>query len=387
VIPKVSSLNVTARDKHDLLRLLTDPAQKPTFNDVRQIAKDAMGDFDRFTPKQRRYARRFLIVPGWLAAGTRYPIHFAATHPGRAAALAYAAAGEPGAPKQAQVNKPVTDYLQKGLPSYVQAVSAEHLPSFLGGGKGKSERLQSLLPGSIPFDIGLAASQGAPLPTAASYVNPLPEALSNIVHGVYETPSGETHKTTFTDALVSNLQRLAPGEAYVQGMIDPGSVPSKMYPDHSRLGLTAREFGVVPVKIDKQAAQRAQFSERGMTQSINVVDDQQEFFQQLDQVGYEPDPKLRAAYKVRLGRAQRLDKIHAHGLAYQQKAYRSDVAYAVSLGKVDRKLASQMLAGIKGATEDEISRARDEMRDAYFGGDEIRQAKTELRAAITNSGG
>lgn len=378
VIPKLS-FRLSNDDEEALLHLLTDKAQRAKLNDIKQRGVDAMADFDRLTPTQRRYARRFLIVPGWLMAGTRYPVHFAATHPGRSAALAYLAAGEPGAPKNLQVNKPIDEYLLPGLPSYIQAVSAEHFPGFLGGGPGKNERIQSLLPGSLPFDVGIAASQGAPVPTIASYFNPLPTTGYDVARSVYETPSGETKKTNFMDALVSGMRRLAPSAGVVQGLVSPGSVPSKIYPDHSRLGIIARDLGVVPVKMNREAAQTAQFSERGMTKAVGAAKDEQAFLKKLDDAGYEPEPKLKAAYKVRLERAKRLDKIHAHGLPYQQRAYRSDIAYAVELGKVSKQQAAEMLAGIKGASEEEINSARDDMRDAYFGGDVISQAKRELR--------
>jgi hypothetical protein len=73
-----------------------------------------MADFSRLTPKQRKWARRFLIIPGWLVAGSRYPIHFAATHPIRSAALAYAAAGEPGAPNGSRSTSRSTSTSRRG---------------------------------------------------------------------------------------------------------------------------------------------------------------------------------------------------------------------------------------------------------------------------------
>src|SRR5205085_2513565 len=126
-----------------LLDLFNDPAQRAKLNDIRSRTVDAMADFSRMTPKQRQLARRILIIPGWLAAGSRYPIHFALTHPGRSAALAYAGAGEPGAPKRLQVNKPLDQYFTKGLPSYLQGVDTPW----------GVERTQSLSPVNTPWDI------------------------------------------------------------------------------------------------------------------------------------------------------------------------------------------------------------------------------------------
>ncbi len=377
VIPRLSP-HLSENDKRELLDLLTSPDRRAQLNDIRQRAIDAMGDFQRLTPKQRQLARRALIVPGWLAAGTRYPLHFAATHPARSAALAYVAAGEPGSPHN--LNKPIDEYLVRGLPSYIQGVSAEHWPGFLGGGRGKVLRVQSLFPASVPADIGVSAAQGAPPITAARYANPLPEALWNIAHSVYQTPSGETKKTSFRGALVGNLQRLAPSVTFAQRELAPGSVrPSKIYPDNSRLGSLAREAGVVPVKIDQAAALRAQFSERGMEQSINVLDDRTEFFGKIKQAGFKVKPKLQQAYGYRLERAKRLDSIHAHGLTYQQKALRSDLDALVKRGAVHPRFRAEMLAAAKGRTEEEISRARRKLGDNFFGGADIAEAKRQLR--------
>src|SRR5207253_1242854 len=72
---------LSASDKQKLLDLFHDQAQRPLLNDVRSRAVEAMADFSRLTPDQSRMARRFFIIPGWLAAGSRYPFHFALTHP------------------------------------------------------------------------------------------------------------------------------------------------------------------------------------------------------------------------------------------------------------------------------------------------------------------
>lgn len=376
VIPKLS-FHLSDDDARAILAL-RESKNANKLHDIRQISADAMGDFNRMTPAQRRIARRAFIVPGWLLAGSRYPVHFAATHPGRSAALAYAAAGEPGAPKELQVNKPVTDYLQGGLPSYLQAVSAEHWPGFLGGGPGKSERVQSLLPGSIPFDAALAAQQGSPW-SATGYVNPLPEMLWNTAHSTYETPSGETKKTTFRDALTGNLQRLAPSATLAQGLIAPGSVSSRLYPDHSRGALVAREFGVAPVKIDKQAAQRARFNQQGMTQSVKVLTDKQKLYDRIEAAGEKPSPILDHAFQLKLERSKALDGIHAHGLAYQQKAYKSDVALMLKHGLVTKEEAAATLKAAKSVDEDTLKKWRSWLGRNKFGGQTVSDVGSYLR--------
>jgi hypothetical protein len=374
VIPK-ASLHLSDADMHAILALKNKPAD---LHDIRHIATDAMGDFNRLTPAQRRVARRAFIVPGWLVAGSRYPLHFAATHPGRAAALGYVAAGEPGAPKSLQVNKPVTSYLEHGFPSYIQAVSAGHWPGLLGGGKGKVERVQSVLPGAIPFDVGLALSQGAPIPTAASYFNPFPEAAYNIARGVYETPSGETKKTTFTDALRSNLQRLAPTASLIQGEIAPGSVQSRIYPDHSRIGMLKREAGVIPVTVDKNAAKRAQLMERGMTKSVAQIDDKTHLYDRLKQAGEKPSKVLDDAYALKLEWKNRLDKIHSHGLTYYQKAYKVDIALAVERKLLTPQEAKDTLAAAKTASQDQLQTWHNWFGRHKFGGQTITEVKDWL---------
>lgn len=83
-----------------------------------------MADFSRLTPDQTRVARRLLIIPGWLMAGSRYPVHFALNHPIRSSLLAYVAMGEPGAPERLQFNQPIDNYFTKGQPTYKTGIGA-----------------------------------------------------------------------------------------------------------------------------------------------------------------------------------------------------------------------------------------------------------------------
>ena len=377
VIPRLS-VHLSEKDKQALLAMFTDPAKRPLLNNVIPRGVDAMGDFNRLTPVQRRWTRRFLIVPSWLAAGTRYPFHFAATHPLRSAALAYAGAGEPGAPKRLQVNKRLDKYLVKGLPSYIQGVSAAHLPHALGGGPGKVFRIQSLAPASLPWDIANSLRSGqAPL-SAASYANPLPVSAYNTAQSVYQTASGETRKTSFLDAAKRNLTRLAPGEQFVQHEISPPSGANSIYPDKSRLGLLAKEAGVIPLQINRSAAQRAAFSEQGMTQSVHVVNDKTDLLKKIQAAGEEPSKALTDAYDLRLERANRLDKIHAHGLTYQQKAYKADVALLLQRGLIDKQEADATLREAAKQDEATLRSWRTWLTANKFGGGVIRDVKRYL---------
>ena len=113
VISRINPV-LTANDREALIELVTSKANRAKLNDIRSRSVEAMADFSRLTPKQRRSLRRLLVIPGWLVAGSRYPVHFAATHPLRSAALAYAAAGEPYADRLGlPQNQPINEYFAR----------------------------------------------------------------------------------------------------------------------------------------------------------------------------------------------------------------------------------------------------------------------------------
>lgn len=239
VIPKLSPF-LSDHDKQALLYLLTDPSQRPLLNDIRSRAVEAMADFSRLTPMQRRWARRFLVIPGWLWAGSRYPFHFAVTHPGRTAALAYAAAGEPGAPSRYQVNKPVDEYFAKDLPSFIQGIETAG---------GNVLRTSSLSPVGTPWEIFGALVGGSPR-TAYDYANPVPSALQGIASRTVQGPNGP-YRTNYQDAVLKNLERLVPTEKFIRDVVSPPANP-KTYPgDTSRWGRIERELGVIPIRINR----------------------------------------------------------------------------------------------------------------------------------------
>ncbi len=240
VIPKWKPV-LDEADKAALMRLLTDPAQRTLLNDIRSHSVEAMADFSRLTPNQRRWARRYLIIPGWLWAGSRYPIHFAATHPGRSAALAYVGAGEPGAPDRLKVNKPVNEYFAKGLPPFLEGIDT---------GGGKVLRTTSISPINTPWDIAMALAQKSP-DTAAGYANPFAKAGLNIANRTVDSPRGP-YRTDFRTALLRNLERLAPNVTLGRQLAGPTG--GGWYPeDATRLGRLKRELGVVPIKVKRDS--------------------------------------------------------------------------------------------------------------------------------------
>lgn len=229
VLPKAPRL-LNEQDKAKVVRYLTDKQHRPLMNDVRSRGVEAMAAFDRLTPDQSRVARRLLVIPGWLMAGTRYPFHFAATHPIRSALLAYIAAGEPGAPDELTFNKPVDEYFTGS--GYKRGIQ-------IGD---KRLRTGSLSPVSTPWEIAGAVADTArgksgpfdPTQTIFDYASPALGVGVQIAQG---------------EGVLKSLERLVPSEKFVRGEISPKESP--VYPeDASRLGRLKREIGVVPIKVN-----------------------------------------------------------------------------------------------------------------------------------------
>jgi hypothetical protein len=245
VIPKWKPL-IDDADKAKLLEVYRNPQHEPLVNDVRSRGVEAMADFSRLTPAQRKAARRFLVIPGWLWAGSRYPFHFAATHPGRAAAIAYVAAGEPGMGKHAP-NKPITDYMADGLPHYISGVDT---------GDGKLMRTNSLNPVSTPWEIAGAVAGRSPR-TAADYANPLAASLINTADKTVDSSRGPYRVDSYREAGGKNAERLVPNIDFLRDLIHPPKDPGIYTEDSSRAGRVKRELGVVPIKIDREEAATA----------------------------------------------------------------------------------------------------------------------------------
>lgn len=229
---------LTVKDRAALLKLFKAKSERPLLNDIRQRTIEAYGDFSRMTPDQAKTARRFLIIPGWLMAGTRYPFHFAATHPIRSALLAYIALGEPGGPKGIQFNKPINEYIHGS--GYKQGIDTPF---------GRV-RTNSLSPISTPEDIaqsvvGTIRGKQGPFdfntPTVFDSAQPLAASIIGMAQG---------------EGIKRGLKRLAPGEQFVEAMIHPKE--SANYPeDRTRLGRLKREIGVIPIQVNDVPAAKA----------------------------------------------------------------------------------------------------------------------------------
>jgi hypothetical protein len=251
VIPRVGLL--TEKDRAALLSLLRDKSKRPLLNDIRSRSTEAMADFSRLTPDQARIARRFLIIPGWLMAGSRYPFHFAVNHPIRSALLAYIAMGEPGAPEELRFNKPVDEYFTGGAPLWTWGIQLSN---------GRVLRMGSLSPVGTPWEIGQAAVRtaqgetGIGQDTAFDYASPFGAAIVRGAQG---------------EGLERSLLPLAPNVRFIEGMISPEE--SKWYPeDATRWGRLKRELGVIPIEANSHEQARYRKAERDFLEDLDELD-------------------------------------------------------------------------------------------------------------------
>jgi hypothetical protein len=237
---------LTDGDRAKLLGLLRDERHRPLLNDINTRSNDAMADFTRLTPDQSRLARRLLIVPGWLMAGTRYPFHFAATHPIRSMLLAYIALGEPGAPDH--FNKPINEYFtgssyKRGIQTPLGrvrtgSISPVSTPAEIAGSVAQTVR------GKSPFDITHN--------TVFDYANPFLSSVVGAAQG---------------GGILRNAERLVPNLGLIQDLIHPSGGPN--YPeDATRLGRLKREIGVAPIQVNDNTSTTSRRGSSGGSGSI-----------------------------------------------------------------------------------------------------------------------
>lgn len=231
VIPRFKPF-LDQADKDQLVRLFSDPQYRPLLNDVRSRSVEAMADFSRLTPVQRRWARRFLIIPGWLWAGSRYPIHFAATHPIRSAAIG---GGVYAGREQLQGRE------AEGIPEYIKGFETAG---------GKVMRTTSLSPVSTPWEVATSLAQQSPN-TVAGYGNPFAKGIYNVANRSVDGSKGP-YRTDFQTSLQRNTERLVPNIDFVRDMVNPPVDDPGLYPeDVTRIGRLKRELGVFPIEINR----------------------------------------------------------------------------------------------------------------------------------------
>jgi hypothetical protein len=366
VISKNPLTLLTDKDRGALLELLKDKSQRPLLNDVRSHSTEAMADFSRLTPDQARLARRFVVIPSWLMAGSRYPIHFAANHPIRSALLAYVAMGEPGAPDYLHFNKPADKYFTKGVAPWLQGIK---VPG------GKVLRTGSISPVSTPWEIAQAGVQTVrgkqpfdfSKQTVADYAAPFPSAA-------YEALSGGG---------VKSLERLAPGEKFVRQMVSPDE-SSKYYPDDkTRLGRFQRELGVVPIHV----------AETGDRVADNYRKFHAELQANLHAIGLKEIPKeVQGRIALSYDRAQARAKLGKDPTPLQK--FGSDVKLVRSHGWVTAEQAREAMRWARTAPAADISNALGNLTRNFFDHDgvlslslgyanELNTYNSDLQALVT----
>jgi hypothetical protein len=338
VIPKYSP-SLSAADKTAMINFLRDPANESLLNNVRSRGVEAMADFSRLTPTQRRWARRFVVIPGWLWAGSRYPVHFAATHPGRTAAIGYVAAGEPGLEGG---NDPIWDHMPSGLPPWATGI----------GIGDKVLRTGAISPVSTPWDLVKAAVQKDGQ-TIGDLTQPLAASIWNVAHSEASSPTGN-YKTSFGDSLLKAGKRLLPDVTLAGQLIHPKA--SKVYPDDAtRLGRLKREIGIIPIKVNRtqgtsEKAYSTIFKERGeLATALTKIDG-----------GTKLAPYLREAYNLKAmvesARATARKKFPHGGLEYSREAIRREATVYLSL--THEKPGPKYLDWISTASEEELDDER-----------------------------
>ena len=272
VIPKYTPY-LRDEDFAAIEHVLTDTSEKgrALLNNVMQVSRDAMGDFNRMTPGQRHWARRFLIIPGWLMAGSRYPVHFALTHPLRSAALAYVAAGEPYADRLGLPQNPsLGDYYKRSGFNEGFQIGNRFL------------RTTSLSPVNTPYDI-VRSFLGRGSEDPATYANPWIPLLWHTAN----RESAHGQHAGLGAAAWSNAQGILPNISFVRGMISPKDTGN--YPgDRTRLGRLERELGVVPIEIVAHG-----------TSAKKVADKYQKAIEQVQSLGIPVSPELQRVVQSR----------------------------------------------------------------------------------------
>jgi hypothetical protein len=369
VIPKLSPF-LTDADKAKLKALFLDPhpAKRALLNDIRSRSVESMGDFSRLTPSQRKWARRFLIIPGWLWAGSRYPVHFAATHPVRSAAIGYAAAGEPYADRLGlPQNRPITDYMAKGLPYYLEGFDTPW----------GVQRTTSLSPVSTPWEMFGAATGSSPR-AAASYANPLATTAYNIAAKQVGGSFGTYRTDTYREAARRNAERLFPNYDFARDLINPSG--EGRYPeDASRLGRIKRELGVFPLEIirDKKTGAKAE--------------NEAELKEMRAGITKHLPPKYRAAALRDLGPAYaqktQVDQLRAEiqkdtdsGEPYYKAIFPAELDLAVKWKFITPKIAAERKRWASSASFDELKTEVTYFRERILG--DYNETINDIEAAL-----
>ncbi len=234
-------------------RVLTEERYRPILNDAQDAATQAMVDFERLGPMERAYAKRLLFVWAWIRGATRYPARFALDHPARSALLAYVAAGEPGAPDRLKVNKPLPDYVEEGMPPWLEGALSMGDVTINGKTYPQVLPTRSISPISTPWDLLGTAIDRPGAQTFAELLNP---GLSSAFHILAKQDPYGGDVPSYGEAVKGAIKRDVPLKGLAEDLIHPSG--KGIYPgDATRLGRIERALRIFPIAVDPEEAYKA----------------------------------------------------------------------------------------------------------------------------------
>jgi hypothetical protein len=253
------------REFRKIEKFMLDPKSRPLLNDARDAAVQAMVDFERLSPLERSVARRLLFVWPWIRGATRYPFRFAADHPIRSGALAYAVyeGKEEILDKLSELGE-VPSWLEFAIKAGKVTVGGKEFPRVLP--------TRSFSPISTTFET-IGTFIGRPgAETFAGLLNPAIEQGINVAGR--ETSFG-TEADSYRESLRQASERLVPNVGLARDLVSPPS-ETGLYPeDVTRSGRLRRAIRLSPIAIDPEEAKRLQRLETGERRTLQEkIDDQ-----------------------------------------------------------------------------------------------------------------
>lgn len=236
----------THSDRRAMMEFWTNERHREQLFDTFWSATESMADFSRLNPDQARKARRLLVVPSWLMAGTRYPFKMAQMHPVRTALLAYLALGDPAdnVPDDLWFEEPFWEYINGE--GYLQGIDT----------RWGRLRTSSLNPAGMPEEVALSvygSLKGGQSPysfeeaSAWDKAAPILSTAQTIASG-----QGRSANLPFTSTdipTIGELGRVMPQVDLIYDLI-AGAKPSPSYPgEDTRWERLARELGVIPIQV------------------------------------------------------------------------------------------------------------------------------------------
>jgi hypothetical protein len=350
-------------------RLLNDPKLRSKMVEVTRRANKNMVDFGSLTPFEKQYLRRAIYFYPWVTRSTIWALRSIVENPGKVftlsqlaqigAANAHKRLGTPEARWADQaglipVGAPQGD-LQKvlnpqSLNTYGSAASTIRSAIEIGKGiVGLPSDPQQGLAGLLPPAGMLGAQLTGGGPDVAG-----PKGLPGLLWG---TPQG------------SMLRRFGlfggPSKTYPETGTGPALGPL------SAGGLYPR--GISLSELHKQGVKQLDPADRAATRSI---DDANEMIRTLAGAGVQLPPEANQVFELQAMRERALAALPSD--ARQIERLRADLMLVIQLGQMDQQTAQEILNRAAGASDNDISTARQKLNDRFFGGREYSQ----IRAAV-----